>query len=67
MEAEGAASLEEIYERIGRRGSFSVGDLNSASQALPRVLHVMAEDGEVRLLESDSGHRWERIARLKEA
>lgn len=63
MEGETAASLEEIYERIMRRGSFSFVNLYRASPALVRVLAAMAQDGEVRLLEAGPSWRWERITK----
>ena len=63
MEGETAASLEEIYERIMRRGSFSFVNLYRASPALVRVLAAMAQDGEVRLLETGPSWSWERITK----
>jgi hypothetical protein len=63
MEADTAVSLEEIYARIMRRGSFSFVNLYRASPALVRVLAAMAEDGEVRLLEAGPSWRWERVTK----
>jgi hypothetical protein len=61
METETAASLDEIYKRILRRGSFSFHDEQRASSTLLRVLYVMAHDGEVRLLKGSPGYSWERV------
>lgn len=66
MEAETAASLEEIYSRIVRRGSFSFVNIEGASPVLVRVLCHMVQDGEVRLLKSGPRSRWERIALVQE-
>ena len=66
METETATSLEEIYARIVRRGSFSFVSLRRASPALVRVLSAMAEEGEVRLLKNGPRWRWERIALVDE-
>lgn len=62
MEADAAASLEEIYARIVRRGSFSFANFDGANPALVRVLSVMAEYGEIRLWKGGPCRRWERIA-----
>jgi hypothetical protein len=66
MEAQTAVSLEEIYERIARRGSFSFMDIDHARLRLRRVLNVMAQASEVRLLENDPSNRWERILQATE-
>lgn len=66
METETAASLDEIYARIVRRGSFSFLNIEGAIPALVRVLRVMTEDGEVRAFKSGPCWRWERIALVKE-
>jgi hypothetical protein len=66
MEAETAASLEEIYSRIVRRGSFSFVNIEGASPVLVRELCLMAQDGEVRLLKYGPCSRWERIALVQE-
>jgi hypothetical protein len=67
MEAETAASVDEICARIVRRGSFSFANMECASSALMPVLNAMAEDGEVRLLEGGPRPLWERFAKPKEA
>jgi hypothetical protein len=61
MEGSTSASLEEIYERIIRRGSFSFVNQFRASSTLLRVLRCMVDEGEVRLLNAGSSSRWERI------
>jgi hypothetical protein len=66
MEAATAASLEEIYERIVRRGSHSFVNIERASPVLLRVLRVMAQDGEVRRLQSGPCWYWDRMALVKE-
>ena len=66
METETAVSMEEIYARIVRRGSFSLADTELARVKLFRVLNVMAEDGEVRLLDNGPDRRWERKGLLEE-
>ncbi len=55
------ASLEEIQARIARRESFPIPSPAWDRSALRRVLHVMTQDGEVRLLNGPRGCRWERV------
>ena len=52
LEAEKPVSLEEIFARIVRRGSFSFVNPERANPVLLRVLNAMAECGEVQLLVS---------------
>lgn len=52
LEAERPVSLEEIFARIVRRGSFSFVNPERANPVLLRVLNAMAECGEVELLVS---------------
>ena len=66
LEAGKPVSLEEICERIARRGSFSFANPEYANPFLLQVLNDMAEWGEVQLLESAACLRWERTA-LEEA
>ena len=66
METETAVSLEEIYARIVRRGSFSFADTELARVKLFRVLNLMADDGEVRLLDNGPDWRWERKVPVEE-
>ena len=66
LEAPGALSLEEVYARIVRRGSFPFANLEQASPSLIEVLGDMARDREIRCLESDACCHWERIATIDE-
>jgi hypothetical protein len=66
MEGATPASLEEIYSRIVRRGSFLFVNPQRANSSLRRVLWAMAEDGEIRLLKVGSCSRWERIALIED-
>jgi hypothetical protein len=66
METEAAASLDEIYARILQRGSFPFVRQERAKSILLRVLRVMAQDGEVRLLRGAPCCRWERIPLIRE-
>ncbi|MGA8429530.1 MAG: hypothetical protein WB729_06890 [Candidatus Sulfotelmatobacter sp.] len=56
------ATLEEIRERIVRRGSFSFADSASADAGLIRTLNFMVEIGEVRCVAIANQKRWQRIA-----
>ncbi len=56
------ASLEEIRERIARRGSFSFAEPASPDAAIIRTLNLMVEDGEIRCLEIANQTLWQRIA-----
>jgi hypothetical protein len=64
LEAETPLSLEEIFARIVRRGSFSFVNPERANPVLLQVLNAMAECGEVHLLES--APRWGRTTPLQE-
>lgn len=66
LEAENPMSLEEIFTRIVRRGSFSFVNPECANPLLLQVLNAMAEDGEVNLLESAPCWRWQRVAPLND-
>jgi hypothetical protein len=66
MEAETAVSLEEICERIVRRGSFSFGDTDHARLLLSRALNTMTKAGETRLLENGPSPHWERSSQATE-
>jgi hypothetical protein len=57
-----AASLEEIRERIVRRGSFSFAEFASADAAIIRTLNFMVEVGEIRSVEIANQRRWQRIS-----
>ena len=56
------ASLEEIRERILRRGSFSFAESASADAAIIHALDFMVEIGEIRCVEIANERRWQRIA-----
>lgn len=60
LESESAASLEEIYTRVVRRGSVSFASPQGARKILLRVLNVMFQDGEVLLVKTGPGPRWQR-------
>jgi len=66
LEGEGPVSLEELYARILRRGSFSFVNLKTASPLLLRGLQALAEGGEAQLLENAPGLRWQRVERFQE-
>jgi hypothetical protein len=61
LEAPTPSSLEEIYDRIVRRGSFSFPNQLRDRPTLLRALRVMAEAREVRLLDKNLPVRWERV------
>jgi hypothetical protein len=65
MEAEGAASLEEIYSRIVRRDSFSFINFELAAPALLRVLNAMSMvgDRDICCLNDGSRRRWGRVTK----
>lgn len=53
-------SIQEIYTRILRRGSFSFPRDEFATQAIEEELTVMVERGELRRVESSTLHGWQR-------
>jgi hypothetical protein len=63
MEVDEAASAEEIYSRIVRRGSFSFKNLAYAVVAIVRTLNVMARDGESCSSDNAPCSRWKRTTR----
>jgi hypothetical protein len=63
MEVDEAASAEEIYSRIVRRGAFSFNNLEYAIVAIVRTLNVMAKDGETCSAEHGPCSRWKRTTR----
>ena len=65
MEGTGAASLEEIYSRIMRRGSFVFSSYEFATPALVQALQAMTVEGEVCSLKDGPQQRWERVAVTK--
>lgn len=56
------ASLEEIRERIVRRGSFSFAEPPSADATIVLTLNLMAAVGEIRCVEIENQKCWQRIA-----
>jgi len=62
VEAEAAASLDEIRSRIDRRESFAFSDSEFADTEITRILHVMSDSGEIRSLRIGSQVLWQRIS-----
>jgi len=60
MELEEPASVEEIYSRIARRGSFSFMNPEYAGVAIARALGGMAQQGEVYCLNDGPCWLWKR-------
>ena|ERR1700730_9174023 len=48
MESQGTASLEEIYSRIRRRGSFSFAGIEYPLVAIARILDILAGEARTR-------------------
>jgi hypothetical protein len=61
MEAESAASLEEVHTRIIRRGSFLFSDSESSAKAILSALNAMTDRGELRRLDNRDQALWQRI------
>jgi hypothetical protein len=66
MELANPISLEEIYARIVRRGSFSFANPLYATRSLIPVLRAMIRNGEVRCLKIGPCWLWERIGPIHE-
>lgn len=66
METETPASLDELYARIIRRGSFSFSSQKRATSVLFRMLCIMAQNGEVRLLKNGPNPSWQRLSTTPE-
>jgi hypothetical protein len=62
VEAESAASLDEIRSRIDRRGSFAFSDSEFADTEITRTLHIMSDTGEIRCLRIGTQVLWQRIS-----
>ena len=60
MEAEEAASLDEIRSRIDRRGSFVFSDSGFAAAAIAETLNIMRDNGEIRGVKSGDQSLWQR-------
>jgi len=66
MEAEGAASLDEICARIRRRGSFYFATEKCRTADLLQTLEAMARHGDIRQLQRGSLQGWQLMARVNE-
>ena len=62
LETANAVSDGELLARITRRGSFSFADAKSALFAIDQELTALAEQGEVRAINSSSQRLWQRIS-----
>jgi len=67
MEAEEAASLDEIRSRIDRRGSFTFSDSGFAEVAIGRTLSIMRDNGEIRDVRTGDQTLWQRAHPSKES
>ena len=67
LDAGGAASTEEIQQRIVRRGSFSFADARSASTAILKTLESMTDDGELFCTDSGQHLLWQRTVPAQDA
>jgi hypothetical protein len=63
LEGQAAASVNEIYSRIVRRGSFSFDSLRLAHPLVAWSLNIMTEEGEIRCFKNVTPWRWQRIIR----
>lgn len=61
MEAEAAASLDEIRSRIDRRGSFAFSGSEFADADITWTLDVMKDSGEICRVKSGAQFLWQRI------
>ena len=61
LETADAISVQDIYARISRRGSFSFASETGATRAIARELDALASDGEVRRAHDLSSLLWQRI------
>jgi hypothetical protein len=72
MEADGAASVDEIRSRIVRRGSFVFSDSGFANMAIARTLNIMKDNGEIHVVKSGNQYHnknqtlWQRAQPSKE-
>jgi len=55
-----SVSIEEVYQRIVRRGSFAFANADRAMPAIVEELNALANDGELRRIEAASGMSWQR-------
>jgi len=63
LEGQAAASVEEIYSRIVRRGSFPFDSLRLAHPLVAWALSMMTEEGEIRCFKNVTPWRWQRVIR----
>jgi len=61
LETAEPVSIEEIYFRVMRRGSYRFPNDNAALQSIADELNVMRDQGEVRELEHLSKRHWQRV------
>jgi hypothetical protein len=64
IESEGTASVNEIYSRIVRRGSFSFLSFEFAAPMLLHALHVMTVQGEIRCVKDGPHQCWNRVTNI---
>jgi hypothetical protein len=62
LETTEPVSLDEIYARILRRGSFFFASADVAAWAIGKELNAMATEGEIRRVAATSKPRWQRIS-----
>jgi hypothetical protein len=58
METNEAVSVETIYDRIARRGSFTFVDYKHPFRAIVLAMSAMVRDGEASLLNEEGRRRW---------
>jgi|HubBroStandDraft_6_1064221.scaffolds.fasta_scaffold610745_2 hypothetical protein len=62
LETEGCASVDEILSRIVRRGSFLFSDSKCPQTEIHHALMLMAEKGEILLLDDGPELAWQRLS-----
>jgi len=58
MEANEPASVETIYDRIERRGSFTFAGYKHPFRAIVLAISAMVKQGEASLLDEEGRRRW---------
>jgi hypothetical protein len=66
MEAQQAASSQEIYSRVLRRGSFSFANFEYGLSSIVWALSILVEDGEAYCFRGMPEWRWQRTTRSEE-
>ncbi len=66
LETTEPVSLDEIYNRILRRGSFFFANADVAAWAIGRELNTMAAEGQIHKVEVASKPRWQRVSMVQE-